>query len=92
MKYNIDAVEVSLINKETGENILKNNTLLSTSSFCNYELIPWTFSIRNTEDNEDFFNKALLHVGKTLRVETDSFNGLFNLSLESNEIVFTEVM
>jgi hypothetical protein len=54
--------------------------------------IPRTFGIKNIEGNEDIYNKLLNHVGKTLRMESDNIKGLFNISLEKDEILLKEVI
>ena len=43
--------------------------------------LPRTFTIRYGEGNEEFYGKLLHQVGKTLRMESDKINGIFNISL-----------
>lgn len=52
---------------------------------------PRVLRVRNLVGNEDFYGKLLPQVGKVLRLESDQINGVFNISLDNDEIVLKEV-
>jgi hypothetical protein len=81
-------------NKETGKVITTLNTVKSSSIYVTggngNPRIPRKYSIKNTTGNEDFYNALLKHIGGKFRMESDQINGLFEVSLEGDEIILNE--
>jgi uncharacterized membrane protein YukC len=82
----------AFINKDTGKVITTLNSVspAETEVSSNYR-IPRTLVIKNTEGNKDIYNTLLNCVGKTLKIESDQIIGLFNISLDSDEIILKEI-
>jgi hypothetical protein len=86
-------MEVTIISKIDGKEIMKTNTFEMTdierSVPKNFRL-PRTYIIKDTEGNEDLYGQLINHIGKTLRLESDQIDGLFNISIDGKEIVLRE--
>jgi uncharacterized membrane protein YukC len=82
----------TFINKDTGKVITTLNSVSPTEIgvSSNYR-IPRTLVIKNSEVNKDIYNTLLNHVSKTLKIESDQIIGLFNISLDGNEIILEQV-
>jgi hypothetical protein len=88
--------EVSLFNKETGKELTTLSTMKSSSIYVTSgngnPRIPRNYSIKNISGNEEIYNNLLNHIGKTLRMESDQINGVFEIGLDGEVVTLKEVL
>jgi hypothetical protein len=53
---------------------------------------PKSYKIKNIEENEDLYHQLLKYVAKTLRLESDQINGLFEIGLDNGDITLREML
>lgn len=51
---------------------------------------PRMYSLENIPTNKDIYEPLLNQVGKTVRVESDIFDGFFKVDLIDDELILTE--
>ncbi|RYI30495.1 hypothetical protein EVU96_08765 [Bacillus infantis] len=86
----IDAANVTMVNKSTGAEVF---TITSTpAAIEGIVRRPYVFSLRKNGTDNLMYEAAFPYVGAQLKVEVDKVVGLYDLTLDNEEIVFTEVL
>ncbi|PKR82461.1 hypothetical protein [Heyndrickxia camelliae] len=86
--------EVVMVKKDgTKEVITMGHTISNIQSVPENFRLPRTYVMKNIEENKELYLTFLSRVGDSVLIEAENITkGLFNISLENEDIILTEIL